>query len=67
MICETCHGRRFIERRAAGECPVEEPCPDCGGFGIVHCCEGERPGNPLPGNRPAVSLFAKSVGAGGSD
>jgi hypothetical protein len=19
------------------------PCPECGGFGIVHCCEGERP------------------------
>lgn len=45
MICETCHGRRFIERRAAGECPREEPCPECGGFGIVHCCEGERAGN----------------------
>jgi hypothetical protein len=19
------------------------PCPECGGSGIVHCCEGERP------------------------
>jgi hypothetical protein len=19
------------------------PCPECGGCGIVHCCEGERP------------------------
>jgi hypothetical protein len=18
------------------------PCPDCGGYGIVHCCEGDR-------------------------
>ena len=20
----------------------EEPCPDCNGTGIVHCCEGEQ-------------------------
>ena len=45
MICKTCHGARTIERRQAGGYPVEEPCPTCGGVGIVNCCEGERPGN----------------------
>ena len=37
MICETCHGRRFVD--AGGTVP----CPDCGGCGFAHCCEGERP------------------------
>jgi hypothetical protein len=29
MICETCHGQQ-----------VFPPCPDCGGCGIGHCCDG---------------------------
>jgi len=24
---------------------TEETCWTCGGYGIAHCCEGERPGN----------------------
>lgn len=47
-LCMTCYG--------IGECLVDEnrqpvtrlrdgwsfaPCPDCGGCGRVHCCEGE--------------------------
>jgi hypothetical protein len=24
------------------------PCWVCGGSGLSHCCEGERPGNPPP-------------------
>jgi hypothetical protein len=31
MICPTCHGQ-----------PLFPPCDDCGGFGLVHCCEGLR-------------------------
>lgn len=30
MICEICFGRNPL-------------CPECGGCGFVHCCEGERP------------------------
>jgi hypothetical protein len=29
MICETCHGRQTFP-----------PCPECGGCGIAHCCDG---------------------------
>jgi hypothetical protein len=32
MICPACRGRM--------RCP---PCELCGGFGLIHCCEGERP------------------------
>jgi DnaJ-class molecular chaperone len=51
MICETCHGSGVVrkrERLIPGTDLVEvrvEPCPDCGGSGRAHCCEGERPGN----------------------
>lgn len=55
MICERCHGdgkivrlTRFTETLEDGititgtDCEIS-PCPDCGGTGITHCCEGERP------------------------
>lgn len=54
MKCETCKGRglRFqsfpetvIIDGQVVSLPVLVPCPDCGGCGLVHCCEGERPGN----------------------
>ena len=61
MLCETC---RFTERpgfvRARGQVRTEGgddmiPCPDCGGQGIAHCCDGiceqpecERSRHPTP-------------------
>jgi hypothetical protein len=30
---------------ASADFAASLPCPDCGGCGIAHCCEGERPGN----------------------
>ena len=40
MICETCRGAGWIE---GGEVyPRWEPCPDCGGNGTMHCCEGNQ-------------------------
>ena len=59
MICETCHGSGKVMRNALpvfGVIPgdpdkpprpvsIWEPCTACGGWGITHCCEGERPGN----------------------
>lgn len=56
MICETCHGtgRQYRDSLpvtgampgdpdvAPGSGSVFEPCADCGGYGIVHCCEGDR-------------------------
>ena len=29
MICEACHGQQTFP-----------PCPECGGCGIAHCCDG---------------------------
>lgn len=50
MICETCrwsgrpgfvpvgHSSRTVEQ--AGVQPYMVPCPDCGGQGVGHCCDG---------------------------
>jgi hypothetical protein len=48
MLCETCRysGRVGFVRadgHAAAGGRVDEsliPCPDCGGSGIAHCCDG---------------------------
>jgi hypothetical protein len=41
MICETCHGKGAIEERPGPDQPaLLVPCPDCGGYGIGHCCDG---------------------------
>jgi hypothetical protein len=55
MLCEACRwsGRTgFV--RAPRKARVDErtdcliPCPDCGGSGIAHCCDGicEQPAAP---------------------
>lgn len=50
MRCETCRGKggRWVPRTAwslpgAPWVLVWEPCRECGGTKISHCCEGERP------------------------
>jgi hypothetical protein len=54
MLCETC---RWTERpgfvraqRQSGSDSRETmiPCPDCGGQGVAHCCDGicEQPETP---------------------
>jgi hypothetical protein len=35
MLCPNCHGTRFV---TADGRPV--PCPECGGLGEIHCCDG---------------------------
>jgi len=49
MICETCHGERFIHPTTVRDgFPVRPelyepiPCPDCNGHAIQHCCDGLR-------------------------
>lgn len=52
MICETCHGKGMVtlydiaRRTSMSAKPVTGLCPTCGGYGQVHCCEGdqEQPG-----------------------
>lgn len=35
MLCCSCHGQHFIIRAGA-----MIPCPECGGMGGIHCCDG---------------------------
>jgi len=35
MLCATCHGHHFVIRNNQ-----MQPCPECGGIGEVHCCDG---------------------------
>jgi hypothetical protein len=35
MLCPNCHGTRFVLINGQ---PV--PCPECGGMGELHCCDG---------------------------
>jgi len=57
MLCETCrYSGRVGFVRAFGPASADErideaalvPCPDCGGSGIAHCCDGicEQPNAP---------------------
>jgi hypothetical protein len=41
VICECCHGTGRILASICGDPPYPYPCPNCGGTGIAHCCEGE--------------------------
>lgn len=45
MICETCHGTRWVEviiPEADGILMAGlQPCSQCGGQAFVHCCDGE--------------------------
>lgn len=46
MKCETCQGTGFKREWLSlmgGALWRDVPCPDCGGCGLAHCCEGERP------------------------
>jgi len=48
MLCETCrYSGRVGFVRAGGRTSTDDraveqltPCPDCGGSGIAHCCDG---------------------------
>lgn len=53
MICPACHGNTVIPiRDKAGRRVGVLVCPECGGCGLAHCCEGDRcePAidNPVP-------------------
>jgi RecJ-like exonuclease len=35
MLCPRCHGRHVVDTPEGAR-----PCPECGGLGEVHCCDG---------------------------
>jgi hypothetical protein len=35
MLCDHCHGKGVVRREGG-----PEPCAECGGRGVLHCCEG---------------------------
>lgn len=35
MLCPRCHGTRFVIENGQ-----RLPCPECGGMGEIHCCDG---------------------------
>lgn len=42
MICQTCLGQREIWGPRRSRKPRDHwPCPECGGCGFTHCCEGD--------------------------
>lgn len=50
MICPTCDGKHFVREdylvlpyEVRGVVAAVVLCPDCGGHGRIHCCEGGRP------------------------
>lgn len=46
MLCDRCIGTGFSHKyKKKGkyfDCIVCVPCEECGGNGIIHCCEGLR-------------------------
>lgn len=36
MICEVCYGKCRLTHES------KSPCPECGGSGVVYCCDGLR-------------------------
>jgi hypothetical protein len=48
VVCDRCHGKRLL----AGPAGMR-PCEECGGLGVLHCCEGLQ-AQPAP-PRPIVS------------
>jgi hypothetical protein len=59
MLCETCRWNErpgFVRMRRAVQSKDYAliPCPDCGGQGIAHCCDGicEQPERAPPPRNP---------------
>ena len=65
MRCERCQGNGMVPtsvditvgyRPSLGQrgytVPIVEPCPDCGGCGLAHCCDGLTAANETPEPEP---------------
>jgi len=59
MICETCRYSNppgFVRRAGA-----LEPCPDCGGTQVAHCCDGLTACNDPVGSETADDAAVDGV------
>ena len=62
MRCDACGGRGWILRPAPiktapelrGVVMWKDPCDDCGGSGICHCCDGLTAANDTPPGSPGT-------------
>jgi hypothetical protein len=55
MQCEDCLGTGTVLVRVwPGGALQPYPCWVCGGTGLSHCCEGERPGNTARREHPMM-------------
>jgi DnaJ-class molecular chaperone len=59
MRCERCRGRGLVVRYPAevrfGRFVLHDhPCPDCGGCGVAHCCDGLTAVNETPEPEPTA-------------
>lgn len=70
MICQRCQGEKTIHYCGMGAC-ADLPCDECGGTGIVSCCEGRqeapRPeddvvGSPRPGKHAGGAPCGRESG-----
>jgi len=63
MLCSWCHGKGFT--RATAACETSRlPCPECVGYGLLHCCEGLTE-QPLPAPAPEETPRTSPGGADG--
>ena len=53
MLCDYCHGKRLVV--AYGRV---QPCTECGGLGVLHCCEGLQAQPETPAVAPTGHSFS---------
>ena len=61
MLCVPCHGRGLVQKQCG-----PEPCSECGGSGILHCCEGlmAQPGEHADSGDERANLFGSATDGG---
>jgi hypothetical protein len=67
MLCDTCRftGRPGFIRGERGRADADGamiPCPDCGGSGVAHCCDGICEQPDLGASRNAVGVARNNSG-----
>ncbi len=56
MLCDHCHGKGLVQHDSRAE-----PCAECGGFGVLHCCEGLQAQSGEAADRPETASRLPAV------